>query len=190
MAHERLFTLLERLGNLTQAALRVAGQAHGLQPVPLLVLSFLTKANRYSNTPAAVADYLGLSRAATSQTLTLLQERGLIERTQDEADRRVWRLGLTRAGRTLAGAALPPASWSALHEALEASELVRLETDLERLLQSLQQGDGAVSFGVCRTCRHFLREGEARFRCGLTQEPLATAQTVRICREHASVERG
>ncbi|MFN7570596.1 MAG: MarR family winged helix-turn-helix transcriptional regulator [Betaproteobacteria bacterium] len=188
MAHERLFTLLERLGNLTQAALRSAGQVHGLQPVPLLVLSFLAKANRYSNTPAAVADYLGLSRAATSQTLTLLQERGLIERTQDDTDRRVWRLGLTRAGRALAGAALPPASWSALHEAMGAGELERLEADLERLLQRLQQSDGALSFGVCQTCRHFLREGEDRFRCGLTQEPLPVAQTLRICREHADVE--
>jgi len=88
----------------------------------------------------------------------------------------------------IAVAALPPASWSALHEAMGAGELERLEADLERLLQRLQQSDGALSFGVCQTCRHFLREGEDRFRCGLTQEPLPVAQTLRICREHADVE--
>jgi DNA-binding MarR family transcriptional regulator len=183
MANERLLTLLERLGNLTQASLRAAGQAHGLQPVPLLALSYLAKANRYSDTPAAVAEYLGLSRAATSQTLALLEERGFVERVQDTRDRRVWHLSLTSEGRRIVAASLPPPEWKALL-GQRGGPPGRLEVELEELLRSLQRAAGSASFGVCRTCRHFLAEPGSRYRCGLTSEPLAAAQTTRICREH------
>ena len=183
VANERLFTLLERLGNLTQASLRLAGQAHGLQPVPLLALSYLAKANRYSDMPAAIAEYLGLSRAATSQTLALLEERGLVERVQDDVDRRVWHLSLTAEGRRVVASALPPPEWRALL-GQRGGPAGRLETELEDLLRALQRSGGPSSFGVCRTCRHFLTEPGARYRCGLTGEPLAVAQTLRICREH------
>lgn len=186
MANERLFTLLERIGNLTQASLRAAGQAHGLQPVPLLALSYLAKANRYSDSPAAVAEYLGLSRAATSQTLALLEERGLVERTQDAVDRRVRHLSLTAAGRSIVATALPPPEWKSLLGS-RGSPAGRLEVEFEELLRSLQRAGGGATFGVCRTCRHFLAEPGGRYRCGLTQEPLAAAQTSKICREHSPV---
>lgn len=185
MAYARLFTLMERLGNLTQASLRTAGQLHTLQPVPLLVLSYLAKANRYSDTPAALADYLGLSRAATSQTLGLLEERGLIKRGQDEVDRRVWRLRLTAGGRSVVEGILPPAEWSAAVERLGSDDAARLEASLESLLRAMQRANGSRSFGECRSCRHFLLEKGRGNRCGLTQEPLSSAQVVRICREHA-----
>lgn len=187
MADERLFTLLERLGNLTQASLRAAGQSHGLQPVPLLALSYLGKANRYSDTPAAVAEYLGLSRAATSQSLALLEERGFVERVQDSADRRVWHLALTAQGRAVVASALPPPEWKALL-GQRGGPAGRLEMELEELLRSLQRAGGSASFGVCRTCRHFLAGPGARYRCGLTGEPLAAAQTAKICREHEPAE--
>jgi len=183
VANERLFTLLERIGNLTQASLRAAGRAHGLQPVPLLALSYLAKANRYSDSPAAVAEYLGLSRAATSQTLALLEERGLVERSQDTADRRVRHLSLTAAGRSIVAVALPPPEWKALLGS-RGGPAGRLEVEFEDLLRSLQRAGGGTTFGVCRTCRHFLTEPGGRYRCGLTQEPLAAAQTGKICREH------
>jgi len=183
LANERLFTLLERLGNLTQASLRAAGQAHGLQPVPLLALSYLAKANRYSDTPAAMAEYLGLSRGATSQTLALLESRGLIERTRDTKDRRVWHLALTAAGRGIVATSLPPAEWKALL-AQRGGPAIGLESEFESLLRALQLAGGSRSFGVCRTCRHFRAESGARFRCGLTGEPLAAAQTTKLCREH------
>lgn len=183
MASERLFTLLERLGNLTQAGLRAAGQAHGLQPVPLLALSYLGKANRYSDTPAAVAEYLGLSRGATSQTLSLLERRGLLVRTQDSNDRRVWHLALSAAGRAIVADSLPPQEWKALL-AKRGGPADRLEAEFEALLRTLQVAGGSVSFGVCRTCRHFLSDAGTRHRCGLTGEPLAVAQTGKLCREH------
>jgi MarR family transcriptional regulator, transcriptional regulator for hemolysin len=49
-----------------------------------------------------IADHLGNGRAATGASIDRLQERGLVERQPDPIDRRVWRIDLTPAGRSLA----------------------------------------------------------------------------------------
>jgi hypothetical protein len=53
---------------------------------------------------------------------------------------------------------------------------------LHALLATLQRHNGRRAFGVCRECVHLLVEGDG-YRCGLTGEPLATAQASKICRE-------
>ena len=53
---------------------------------------------------------------------------------------------------------------------------------LHALLATLQRHNGRRAFGVCREGVHLLVEGDG-YRCGLTGEPLATAQASKICRE-------
>lgn len=48
-----------------------------------------------------IADHLTLGRAATGASIDRLQARGLVERLPDPDDRRVWRIGLTDAGRDM-----------------------------------------------------------------------------------------
>lgn len=48
-----------------------------------------------------IADHLQQGRAATGSSIDYLQKAGLIERLTDPDDRRVWRIGITAAGRTL-----------------------------------------------------------------------------------------
>jgi len=52
---------------------------------------------------ARLAARLGLGRAATGTVVDQLEARGLVTRVADAADRRVWQVGLTDAGRALAG---------------------------------------------------------------------------------------
>src|ERR1700674_5985038 len=96
-----LLELVERLGNLMRTELRKSGGDEALQPVHLQALIYLSKANRYSNTPQALAEYLGLTKGTVSQTLLLLDRRGLIERFEDDIDRRGVRLRLSSAGERL-----------------------------------------------------------------------------------------
>lgn len=53
---------------------------------------------------------------------------------------------------------------------------------LHALLAALQRHNGHRAVGVCRDCACFLVEGDG-YRCGLTNEALAAAQTSKICRE-------
>ena len=65
------------------------------------VLVYLAQANRSSNTPAAVTEYLRLTKGTVSQTLLALERGNWLERIPDRRDRRVVRLHLTRDAQRL-----------------------------------------------------------------------------------------
>lgn len=183
MQPQRIYELLERLGNWMRAEERSAGAKHGLQPVQIHALSYLSRCNRYSDTPAGVTEYLGLTKGTASQSLKRLQEKGLIKARTDRDDGRVVHLAPTAKGRKLlASIAPPPLMKSALEQV--AGDHSGGEW-LEDLLRAVQQQHKGRSFGVCQSCRHFLRKGETS-QCGLTLETLSTEDRTLICREHES----
>lgn len=180
---DNLALLLERLGNLLRTEMRGAA----LQPVHLSALLYLSRANRYSDTPAGVTEYLGATKGTVSQSLTLLQQRGLIAGTRDEKDGRVTHLELTAAGKKELAAQWPLPKVSRALADLPEQERSELERSLTGLLTSLQKTNESRSFGVCNTCRMFERVSSRRFRCGLTGENLVREQTEKICREHSPI---
>lgn len=172
--------LLERLAALIQQLVREDAASHGLLPVHLQVLSFLAQANRYSDMPIAVADYLRITRGTVSQTLSPLERRGLIRKEADPRHGKWIHLSLTAAGE-----AVLTTSWMhRLEQALAASsaDTQAFRDDLAGVLSCLQALNDHRAFGQCRQCAHFLKEDTA-YRCGLTGDVLASEQTARICRE-------
>jgi len=176
----RLLDLAERMGNLAEARLKALGAPRGLQTVHMRVLLYLGAANRYSNTPLAVGEYLGLTKGTVSQSLILLETKGYLSRTADARDRRVVRLALTATGQ----AVVEEVEDLGRLRAASAEVPAGLIEGLTGLLRRLQVLEGRRSFGQCHTCRHHLAEGAGQWRCGLTGEPLSHADGERICREH------
>lgn len=177
--------LLERLGALIQQSVREDAARHGLLPIHVQVLHYLAQANRYSDLPIAIAEYFGITRGTVSQTLAVLERKGLLTRARDARHGKRVHLGLTEAGESVLRA-----SWAErMEEALAGLpiESAALEESLRGLLRLLQRMNGQRAFGVCRQCRHFLDEDTGP-RCGLTREPLAAGQIVRICREWTAPE--
>lgn len=187
MHSDTLYELLERLANLMRGEERAAGLSQGLQPVQLQALAYLARANRYSNSPAGVADYLGLTKGTVSQTLSLLESRGLVARSPSLADRRIVHLHLSPAGQAILAKLLPPPAVAKALAQLPAQRGEQLCEALAELLRTLQLANAGKSFGVCASCRLFRREPQG-FRCGLTQEALSLADSRLICREHAPPE--
>lgn len=182
----RLLELSERLGNLAEARLKSAAAMHGLLVVHARILLYLASANRYSNTPLAVADYLGLTKGTVSQSLILLEHKGFIRREADERDGRVVRLQLTEAGHALT---VQVERENTAHLEAAARELpTGLIDNLTDMLRRLQLAEGRKSFGVCHTCRHHIKQGRNAWRCGLTGEALLAEDRTRICREHEQAE--
>jgi DNA-binding MarR family transcriptional regulator len=68
----RAVDLIERMGRL----LRASDHASGLNPAQAEALRYLLRANRFSRTPAALAEYLGSTRGTVSQTLLALEAKG------------------------------------------------------------------------------------------------------------------
>jgi len=172
--------ILERLGALIHQSVRDDAARHGLQPIHVQVLGYLARANHYSDLPIAVAEFFGITRGTVSQTLTLLEGKGLLTKEKDGKDARLVHLHLTAAARKIL-----QESWAQKMEiALRSmpTDAARLDQSLRALLAGLQHLNGQRPFGVCRQCAHFLTEKKG-VRCGLTGESLRQEQTVRICRE-------
>lgn len=174
--------LVGRLERLARGGVAV----EGLNPAQWEALRYLVRANRFSRTPAALADYVGSTRGTISQTLIALEQKGLAVRSASARDGRSVELALTRRGEAV----------------LKQDPLLRLAKDIvtgtdddpAKLVSMLQavlastiaRNDGRA-FGVCHSCRHFHRNARpgasSPHHCGLLDEPLSDADSNDICQE-------
>jgi len=175
--------LIERLCSLVRADIRSICNQYGMRPVQLEALEFLTQCNRYSDTPQAVAEFLGLTKGTVSQTLKVLEKKGLLQKHGDEADRRLVHLKPTAKGRDLVEHAVPAAALGVGFDNLSDTDTRATIDSLRVLLRSVQQANGMKSFAPCHTCR-FNQQRDNGYVCKLTQEPLTELDIQLLCREH------
>ena len=175
--------LLERLGNLLRAEARAVGSEYSLQPVQLEALSFLTRCNRYSDTPQAVTEFLGLTKGTVSQSLKVLEQKGLLRKRGDKKDKRLVHLKPTAKGLRLIECSVPASVLVKGFETLSQAKGSLIVDALRQLLRTVQQANGLKTFAPCHSCR-FNQQQSNGFICGLTQEPLAEQDTLLLCREH------
>lgn len=176
-----LLELVGRLGNLIRAHRRRDSGEYRLQPVHVEVLIYLSSANRYSNTPQALAEYLGITKGTTSQSLLLLDRRGLIERYQDDLDRRVVRLRLSAAGEQFLYDAQPQLAWQHATRNISPNRVRNAVSALREALITLQHKGEGKPFGDCSDCQHFERLSARGYRCGLMGDRLSVPETRKLC---------
>lgn len=175
---------LERLARLMRAS------EHGadLNPAQWEALRFLSRANRFSNSPSALTRYLGATKGTVSQTLIALERKGYITRGLRDGAKKSISLTLTGKGRD----ALARDPWADLARAAEdlgGKTKRRLHRGLAELLDQELKRSGHVSFGVCSTCRFFRERGRSDdamgpHLCMLFEDALSEDDAQRICREH------
>ncbi len=180
---EPIYDILERITTLYRNEVRLMGIEHGLHPVHLEVIYFLSRCNKYSDTPAAVTEFLGITKGTTSQSISLLETKGYIYKKKDPIDRRVSHLVLTPQGQAIAKKAIPPQSFKQGLESL-GDESAQLKTQLEALLKNIQCSNESASFGLCKTCKFHTPMSDEHFYCALTKETLVKDFGTLICREH------
>lgn len=174
--------LIDRLKRLARAGERI----DDLNPAQWDALRYLARANRFSRTPAALADYLASTRGTISQTLIALESKGYVTREVSQRDRRSIDLALTGQG----------------EEALRNDPLLLVARDIEQaagsgakeLVESLRATlrtaiarNNGRAFGACFACRHFRTHtrpsGPSPHHCALLDEPLSEADSRAICVE-------
>ena len=175
---------LERLARL----MRAGEHEEGLNPAQWEALRYLSRANRFSNSPGALTSYLGATKGTISQTLKALERKGFVSKTTREGEKRSVVLVLTPKGQDT----LARDPWARLTQAageLSDKSRRRLAKGLRALLQKELARGGHHSFGLCATCRFFRENGldaDARgpHQCMLLDEPLSQPDSRRICVEH------
>ena len=182
MEKSSVFDLIERMSALIRSEERRRCTELGLQPVHLQVMDYLSRCNRYSDTPAALANYLGMTRGTVSQTILLLEKKGYLKKTADENDKRMVHLSLLAEGNALMNKASPAELYSQASAIF--NENINQENVFINALNALQKANKSQSFGLCKTCKYFT-ETSVGFVCDLTKEQLSQGDSEKICQEHS-----
>lgn len=174
--------LVDRIDRLA----RSGEAAGGLNPAQWEALRFVARANRFSRTPAALAEYLGSTRGTVSQTLIALEQKGHVTREQSARDRRSVTLGLTPIGERALNND-PILALAAEFAAGDPRKLNELVDTLRSVLQTIIARNGGRAFGACQKCRHFRKAAGPNRRqphyCSLLDEALSDADSRAICIE-------
>lgn len=184
MKSNSIYDYVERLSELLRIDSRQVLAEHGLQPVQLEMLHYLSICNQYSNTPKAVTEYLGQTKGTVSQTLIVLEKKALLAKYPDKKDKRVSHLKVTEKGMQLLKQSIPTPMIVKACEQLTDKQQLLIDSALNQLLFTILQANGMKSFGVCRTCRFNIRTESEGYFCNLLQQALAIDDIQLICVEH------
>lgn len=156
--------------------------ANGLNPAQWEALRFLSRANCYSRTPGALAEYLGSTKGTISQTIIALEAKGYVNRTRSKHDRRSVNIELTDDGLELVELD-PLAMIETAVDGLTDVDREGFARSMGALIKSLQRDLGQVEFGDCGGCVHNRIDGEfgESCHCLFKDEPLSVDDTARIC---------
>jgi len=180
-----VFDLIEYMAALIRSEERKRCTNLKLQMVHFQVLEYISSCNKYSDTPAAIANYLGITRGTVSQTLNILEKNAYIQKTQDKSDKRVFHIQLLEKGFNILQKAKPIELFEKA-SALLKNDLTTINKEdiFTKALTALQKANDSYSFGICKSCKHFSKTPSGFF-CLLTQEELSKNDSEKICQEHS-----
>lgn len=185
----RISDLADRLGRIA----RSLQFSRGLNPAQWEALRFLARANRYSCSPSALAEFLGVTKGTASQTLIALEAKGYIQRGPCPHDRRSVAICVTEAGQKLLEND-PLRCLQTATRALSSQELSALVEGMEHLIRTLQRSQGLPEFGACGNCRYSMTDQScgtgagAPCRCALNGDLLTPEEQHKMCVDFRCVE--
>jgi DNA-binding MarR family transcriptional regulator len=173
---------LERLARL----IRSAGHAEGLVPAQWEALRYLSRANRFSNAPIIVAQYLGATKGTISQTIRALVKHGLVASAARSGDARSVSLLLTEQGAALLSKD-PLRQLEADMEALGDKTKRRLGKALNILMAEEAGRQEQPRFGTCPSCRFFM-PGDEQAACASFGARLDQRDIESLCYRYKAVK--
>ncbi len=170
--------LAELLVQLGRAAYAQCG-AGDLTPAQWIALRFFARANRFSRTISAFADFHSTTRGTASQTVRGLVERDLLARHPSSRDGRSIIFDLTSQGRRTLQRD-PLNHLSRLSRRLGSQREQAVADALRKIRDWLAAERRDPTVGSCARCGH-LQTDDSKFSCGLLNEPLADDELGEYC---------
>jgi DNA-binding MarR family transcriptional regulator len=176
--------LLLLVGRLVQAE----GYDGELSPAQWMALRFFARANSFSRTPSAFAEFQATTRGTASQAIKALEAGGYLVRQRSEADGRSVSLRLTNKGKK----ALARDPFEVLVRAvdsLDAKEQTAMNHTLHQVLTTVAASGAHRRFGVCQDCTYLGGEmccnltsaSPSALKCLLFGVPIEPADAGLLC---------
>ena len=141
--------LLLLVGRLVQAD----GYDGKLSPAQWMALRYFARANSFSRTPSAFAEFQATTRGTASQAIKALEAGGYLVRQRSAADGRSVTLRLTDKGHEVV-ARDPFEVLVRAVDSLNAQEQTAMRDALHHVLTMIAASGAHQHFGVCRDCAY------------------------------------
>ena len=145
--------LLLLVGRLVQTE----GYDGELSPAQWMALRFFARANSFSRTPSAFAEFQATTRGTASQAIKALEAGGYLVRQRSQADRRSVTLRLSNKGKKV----IARDPFEVLVRAvgsLDAEVQTAMHDALRRVLTTVAASGAHRHFGVCQNCTYLSHE--------------------------------
>ncbi|MCH7696266.1 MAG: MarR family transcriptional regulator [Proteobacteria bacterium] len=181
MSKRTVAELVAQLGRMTYGD----SFANGLTPAQWTALRYFSRANRFSRTLSAFAEFHATTRGTASQTIKSLAKSGYLTRKRSKTDGRSVHFNLTHKSKKILSDD-PFEVLVAVAGELSKSENRTVVLGLERMLCKLAQQQDKHLFGTCPNCKYFQKDGYylkdgSVYICTLMDEPLEEAETEQLC---------
>jgi DNA-binding MarR family transcriptional regulator len=156
MCEEAIMSARETAELLLLVGRRVQAEGYDgeLSPAQWMALRFFARANSFSRTPSAFAEFQATTRGTASQAIKALEAGGYLVRQRSEADGRSVTLRLTDKSNE----ALTRDPFEVLVSAvdsLDAKEQTAMHHALHQVLTTVAASGAHRRFGVCQDCTYF-----------------------------------
>ena len=155
MAARETAELLVQVGRLVHAE----GYDGELSPAQWMALRFFARANQFSRSPSAFAEFQATTRGTATQTIKSLEAGGYLVRQPSKADGRSVSLRLTSKGKKALGRDPFEVLVRAV-ESFDAKERTAMRRALRQVVSTLATNGAHREIGVCQDCTHL--GGETR----------------------------
>jgi len=148
-------------------------------------LRYFSRANRFSRTVSAYAEFHGTTRGTASQSIKSLVQNDYLTPKRSKTDGRSIDFTLTYKSKKLL-AEDPFEALVLAASALSSSASHTVARSLERMLHKMAQLQRKCHFGKCPNCKYFQEDGcyangKTNYCCTLVDETLKEAETQLLC---------
>jgi DNA-binding MarR family transcriptional regulator len=187
----KIVAALEKISEVFRVLLWTEAKEHKLSPIQLQLLIFI----KYHNSDkqrriASMAREFNLTKATISDSIKVLEQKGLIKRTDDVLDSRSFNFSLTDQGSKLTGMienfTLPLDGAIATLSAQQKDQFLMSVLDL---IFRLNQTGIISTQRMCYSCFYYRGDMQQNHFCNLMQKPLAIDELRIECPEHMMKEK-
>lgn len=176
---------LDRLARGQRSFRQAVASEHGLTPLQVEILTTIAAGPPPRPLVGLLARELGVRQPTITDAIAALEQKELVRRRADDADRRRSVFSLTRRGARLVERIT--AADRRIVDAIASASISDQETAVEVLLDLIARFVDAGIVDVartCPTCRYFEASDGGRRRCGLLRIELRPADLRVNCPEH------
>lgn len=182
----KIVASLDRIAHAFRVLLWQESKKYDLSPIQIQILIFLRFHPPDQCTVSYLADEFILTKATISDSIKILEQKGLISRAYNLSDRRSHMIYLTEKGKALTSQlSLFSQKIHSVVKALPQKEKENMLLSLLHIIHQLHKKNVITLQRMCFTCKHYFTK-EGQHYCQLMEKQLHPSELRLDCPDHIS----